>query len=60
MKKDFGFESYTYNQLLHEQMLFMSMETSFFFLNKRRPNEPIFFHHSTQKQDVQQHQSCNL
>jgi len=64
MKNDFGLESYAYKQLLqvvvHEQTLFASLETSFLFLNRWHPNEPIFFHHSTQKQSVQQHQSCNL
>jgi len=60
MKKDSSLESYIYNQLLqvvvHEQMLFASLETSLLFLNKWHSNEPIFFDHSTHlKQGVQQH-----
>jgi hypothetical protein len=49
MKKDFGLESYFYNQLLqivvHEKFSFVSLETSFLFFNRQHPNEPIFFHH---------------
>ncbi len=62
-EKGFWLQSYIYSQLLqivHEQMLFVSLEASFFIMNRRHPNEPIFFHHSTQKQGVQQYQSCNL
>jgi hypothetical protein len=64
MKKDYSLESYVYNQFLqvvvHEQMLFMSLEASLLIFNKWHPNEPIFLHHSTQKKVFQQHQSYNL
>jgi hypothetical protein len=47
MKKDFGLEFYVYSQLLqvvvHEQMLFVSLEASLFIMNRRQPNEPYFF-----------------
>jgi len=59
MKKDFDLQSYIYSQLLqvvvHEKMLFVSLEVSFFIMNRRHQNEPIFFHHSTQKRGVQQY-----
>jgi hypothetical protein len=53
MKKDFGLESYVYNQLLqvavHEKLYFVSLEASFLSMSRQHPNEPIFSHHSTQK-----------
>jgi hypothetical protein len=41
-------------------MLFVSLEASFFIMNRWHPNEPIFSHHSTQKKGVQQYYNCNL
>ncbi len=47
MKKDFGLESYTYNQLLqvvvHEKLSFVSFKASFLSMNRHTQMSPYFF-----------------